>query len=71
MPLDENEPAESAGAHFITERAGLDEKEKALLALFNQMPEAEKNRLIVHAQTTLKELDLLKDDVMNIIQNIK
>ncbi|MCU6669954.1 helix-turn-helix domain-containing protein [Enterobacteriaceae bacterium H4N4] len=49
----------------------LDEKETTLLALFNQMPEAEKLRLIVHAKTTLKELDLLKDDVLNIIQSIQ
>lgn len=49
----------------------LDEKEIALLSLFNQMPEAEKLRLIVHAKATLKELDLLKDDVSNIIQSIQ
>ncbi|MBJ5342659.1 transcriptional regulator, partial [Salmonella enterica subsp. enterica serovar Kastrup] len=49
----------------------LDDKEKALLALFNQMPEAEKNRLIVHAKATLQELDLLKDDVLSIIKNIR
>lgn len=49
----------------------LDEKESTLLALFNQMPEAEKLRLIVHAKATLKELDLLKDDVFSIIQSIQ
>lgn len=49
----------------------LDEKETALLALFNQMPEAEKLRLIVHAKTTLQELDLLKGDVLSIIQSIQ
>jgi len=49
----------------------LDEKETALLALFNQMPEAEKLRLIVHAKATLKELDLLKEDVFSIIQGIQ
>lgn len=49
----------------------LDDKETTLLALFNQMPEAEKLRLIVHAKTTLKELDLLKDDVFSIIQSIQ
>ncbi|EAA7607377.1 helix-turn-helix domain-containing protein [Salmonella enterica] len=48
----------------------LDDKEKALLSLFNQMPEAEKNRLIVHAKTILSELDLLKGDVANIIKDI-
>ncbi|MBW5836384.1 helix-turn-helix domain-containing protein [Yersinia enterocolitica] len=48
----------------------LDDKEQALLALFNQMPEAEKNRLIVHAKSVLHELDLLKGDVANIIKDI-
>ncbi len=71
MPIDENESGEGASDLIVAGRDALDDKEKALLALFNQMPEAEKNRLIVHAKTTLKELDLLKDDVMNIIQNIK
>lgn len=71
MPIDENEPEESVSEILASSRDALDDKEKALLALFNQMPEAEKNRLIVHAKTTLRELDLLKDDVMSIIQNIK
>ncbi|EBH8134239.1 transcriptional regulator, partial [Salmonella enterica subsp. enterica serovar Typhimurium str. UK-1] len=31
----------------------------------------EKNRLIVHAKATLQELDLLKDDVLSIIKNIR
>lgn len=71
MPINENEPEESVSEILASSRDALDDKEKALLALFNQMPEAEKNRLIVHAKTTLRELDLLKDDVMSIIQNIK
>ncbi|OWF73986.1 transcriptional regulator [Yersinia frederiksenii] len=50
--------------------SALDDKEQALLALFNQMPEAEKNRLIVHAKSVLHELDLLKGDVANIIKDI-
>ena len=49
----------------------LDDKELALLALFNQMPEAEKLRLIVHAKAILQELDLLKNDVSSIIQSIQ
>ncbi|MCS3602707.1 transcriptional regulator with XRE-family HTH domain [Buttiauxella sp. BIGb0471] len=56
---------------YTVSKDKLDDKELALLALFNQMPEAEKNRLIVHAKTTLKELDLLKDDVSSIIKNIR
>lgn len=71
MPINENELQESVSEIIAPGRDALDDKEKALLALFNQMPEAEKNRLIVHAKTTLRELDLLKDDVMSIIQNIK
>ncbi|HCC3329646.1 TPA: transcriptional regulator [Salmonella enterica] len=54
----------------IARTTPLDDKEQALLALFNQMPEAEKNRLIVHAKGVLKELDLLKGDVADIIKNI-
>lgn len=48
----------------------LDDKEEALLILFNQMPETEKLRLIMHAKATLQELDLLKGDVLDIIQSI-
>lgn len=48
----------------------LDDKEQALLALFNQMPEAEKNRLIIHAKSVLKDLDIIKGDVAEIIKNI-
>lgn len=71
MPLTEDEPPTDLLEIKPDGREALSDKERALLALFNQMPEAEKNRLIVHAKTTLKELDLLKDDVMSIIQNIK
>ncbi len=48
----------------------LDQKEEALLNLFNQMPETEKLRLIMHAKAMLHELDLLKGDVLNIIQDL-
>lgn len=64
LSISENAASSSAS------RDKLDDKEIALLALFNQMPEAEKNRLIVHAKTTLRELDLLKGDVIDIIKNI-
>ncbi|HEL4713690.1 TPA: helix-turn-helix domain-containing protein [Klebsiella pneumoniae] len=71
MPPDEDgENVSSQTEPEAPSRNELDDKEKALLALFNQMPEAEKNRLIVHAKATLKELDLLKDDVLSIIKDI-
>lgn len=70
MAPDEELHLREATPTYNVSRNQLDEKEIALLALFNQMPEAEKNRLIVHAKTTLKELDLLKDDVSSIIKNI-
>lgn len=70
MAPDEITSASEAQISFSASRDQLDDKELTLLALFNQMPEAEKNRLIVHAKTTLKELDLLKDDVSSIIKNI-
>lgn len=50
-------------------RNELDEKEVALLSLFNQLPEAEKLRLILHTKTVLHEIDLLKSDVFDIIHN--
>jgi hypothetical protein len=49
----------------------LDEKEEALLSLFNQLPEAEKLRLILHTKGVLHEIELLKNDVFDIIQNLK
>lgn len=49
----------------------LDEKEEVLLSLFNQLPEAEKLRLILHTKSVLHEMDLLKNDVFDIINNIK
>ncbi|MDT7074184.1 helix-turn-helix domain-containing protein [Citrobacter amalonaticus] len=49
----------------------LDDKEEALLSLFNQLPEAEKLRLLIHTKGVLQELDLLKSDVFDIIKDIK
>lgn len=49
----------------------LDEKEQALLTLFNQLPEAEKLRLILHTKTVLHEIELLKSDVFDIINSSK
>ncbi|WP_164496621.1 MULTISPECIES: helix-turn-helix domain-containing protein [Citrobacter] len=49
----------------------LDEKEQALLSLFNQLPEAEKLRLILHTKTVLHEIELLKSDVYDIINSSK
>lgn len=47
----------------------LDEQEETLLSLFNQLPESEKLRLIIHTKGVLKELELLKNDVFNIIND--
>lgn len=52
-----------------TNNRQLDEKEEALLSLFNQLPEQEKLRLILHTKTVLHEIDLLKSDVFDIIHN--
>ncbi|MGV4201258.1 helix-turn-helix domain-containing protein [Citrobacter murliniae] len=49
----------------------LDEKEQALLSLFNQLPEAEKLRLILHTKAVLHEIELLKNDVYDIINSSK
>ncbi len=49
----------------------LDEREETLLSLFNQLPEAEKLRLIIHTRGMVKELDLLKNDVNDIINDLK
>lgn len=66
-PGDEPTPEEM---HELAKSHTLDDKEIALLALFNQMPEAEKYRLIVHAKSVLHDLDLLKGDVADIIKGI-
>ncbi|ENU8988196.1 helix-turn-helix domain-containing protein [Salmonella enterica] len=49
----------------------LDDKEQALLSLFNQLPEAEKLRLILHTKSVLHEIELLKSDVYDIINSSK
>ena len=49
----------------------LDEREETLLSLFNQLPEAEKLRLIIHTRGVVKEMDLLKNDVYDIIHDLK
>lgn len=49
----------------------LDEKEEALLSLFNQLPETEKLRLIMHTKSVLHEVALLKSDVYDIISDIQ
>lgn len=49
----------------------LDEREETLLSLFNQLPEAEKLRLILHTKSVLHEIDHLKNDVFDIIKDLK
>ncbi len=66
--MDEDGDTENTVPTTSTRRE-LDEKEEALLSLFNQLPEAEKLRLILHTKTVLHEIDLLKSDVFDIIHN--
>ena len=47
----------------------LDETELVMLSLFNQLPEAEKLRLILHTKGVLNDLELLKNDVYDLINN--
>lgn len=49
----------------------LDEKEDALLALFNQLPEAEKLKVILHTKSVVNHLDSLKDEVSDLINELK
>ncbi|MOA24802.1 transcriptional repressor DicA [compost metagenome] len=49
----------------------LDEREETLLSLFNQLPDAEKLRLIIHTRGVVREMDLLKNDVYDIINDMK
>lgn len=49
----------------------LDEREETLLSLFNQLPESEKLRLIIHTKGVLEEMNLLKNDVFDIINDLK
>ncbi|HHL4255904.1 TPA: helix-turn-helix domain-containing protein [Escherichia coli] len=66
MPLNEHLKEEDAPPLIQ-----LDDKEKALLSLFNQLPETEKLRLIMHTKSILHEMDLLKNDVYDIINDIQ
>ncbi|HGG8841277.1 TPA: helix-turn-helix domain-containing protein [Enterobacter soli] len=66
------EGQEDATTHTIGQSTvELDEKEQALLSLFNQLPEAEKLRLILHTKSVLHEIELLKNDVYDIINSSK
>ncbi|MFV8058926.1 helix-turn-helix domain-containing protein [Enterobacter cloacae complex sp.6730661] len=49
----------------------LDETEVVMLSLFNQLPEAEKLRLILHTKGVLRDIELLKNDVFDLINNAK
>ena len=49
----------------------LDVTEEALLAIFDQLPEAEKLRLILHAKGVLRDLQTLKDNVGDLIKDLK
>ncbi|HBY0122406.1 TPA: helix-turn-helix domain-containing protein [Klebsiella pneumoniae] len=49
----------------------LDEKELLILSLFNQLPESEKLRLILHTKGVLHDIELLKNDVYDLINNQK
>ncbi|KHE07938.1 helix-turn-helix domain-containing protein [Citrobacter braakii] len=63
-------PSPDAENQASTIARQLDEKEEALLSLFNQLPETEKLRLIIHTKSVLHEVDLLKNDVYDIISDI-
>ena len=60
-----------AEAHSEPRPRLLDEKEETLLSLFNQLPEAEKLRVILHTKSVLQEIDLLKNDVFDLINDLK
>ncbi len=42
-----------------------------ILSLFNQLPESEKLRLILHTKGVLHDIELLKNDVYDLINNQK
>ena len=46
-------------------------RKKKLSFLFNQLPEAEKLRLILHTKAVLHEIDHLKNDVFDIMNDLK
>lgn len=62
---------EGEGVESLPKPRVLDEKEETLLSLFNQLPEAEKLRVILHTKSVLKEMDLLKNDVFDLINDLK
>lgn len=67
-------PSDTSEAGVVTEEASnrkLDETEMAMLSLFNQLPESEKLRLILHTQGVLRDLEMLKSDVFDLINNVK
>lgn len=59
------------GEEVSTPPRVLDEREETLLSLFNQLPDAEKLRLIIHTRGVVREMDLLKNDVYDIINDLK
>lgn len=61
-------PIEEIGSSERSQRE-LDETELVMLSLFNQLPEAEKLRLILHTKGVLNDLELLKNDVYDLINN--
>lgn len=68
LPSDE---AEGDSEQMLSPNRVLDDKELVMLSLFNQLPEAEKLRLILHTKGVLQDLELLKNDVYDLIHNQK
>ncbi|EPY4717319.1 helix-turn-helix domain-containing protein [Klebsiella pneumoniae] len=68
LPSDEtdDEPDQT-----LSSKRDLDEKELMILSLFNQLPESEKLRLILHTKGVLHDIELLKNDVYDLINNQK
>ncbi|MCM7470309.1 helix-turn-helix transcriptional regulator [Enterobacter bugandensis] len=62
---------EEGGSEEQPAQRKLDETELVMLSLFNQLPEAEKLRLILHTQGVLRDIELLKSDVFDLINNAK
>ena len=56
---------------MLSSNRELDDKELVMLTLFNQLPEAEKLRLILHTKGVLHDIELLKNDVYDLINNQK
>lgn len=68
LPADETEDGANVEPRLLRE---LDDKEVMILSLFNQLPEAEKLRLILHTKGVLHDIELLKNDVYDLINNQK